>query len=130
MENKMYHLVDDGQSMNENWMNEGSACYEGTKHELDAVCEAICHEGLHIHNDPTPMTYNHYVDEAIGCYKNGMMECAGYAMNEEASDIDPALKAKFIQMCNDTGFLAMSQEQQAKALGVDVPTLIKLAQSM
>jgi len=133
MESRLYEMVDDGfhTKMNENWANE-SACSESTKAHLDEMCEAICHEALRIHNDATPREFNEYVTEGIGCYRNGMMECGGYKMNEEleSSVDDEELKRKFIKMCNDQNFLKLSQDQQAARLGISLDQLIKLSNSI
>ena len=148
MDSKLYDLVDDGSShkINENWANE-SACYESTKMQLDEMCEALCHEALHIHNDHTPREFDQYVKEGIGCYRNGMMECAGYGMNEDiipAMGLINAIKSKeadkpkqdpneiirkFKQMANDPRTLKLSPQKQAELLGITVDELIDLAKS-
>jgi len=148
MENKMYDLADDGTSntMNESWNNE-SACYESTKMMLDEMCEAICHEALRIHSDPTPREFDQYVSEGIGCYRNGMMESTGHGMQEGLGTMalvsaikskeDPRelenkrkdLVNKFIAMSNNPKSLSMSPDQQANHLGITVDELIDLAKS-
>lgn len=120
MEKCMYEMVDDGLTVNEAWNNE-SACYESTCEMIKEVCEKLCHEGLEIHNDESVNEFNDYVTEAIGCYKNGLMEYAkgGYGMNE--SERSPSELAAIVSTWtsqNQEMLLDMSIEQQAAAMGL------------
>jgi len=125
MEKCMYEMVDDGMTINEGWNNE-SACYESTCEMIKEVCEKLCSEALEIHNDQTPTEYNEYVAEAIGCYKNGLMECAmsesdHMDVNESEESAD-AIYSKVAQWIADTNnqerALSMSKEQQAAEIRV------------
>ena len=125
MEKCMYEMVDDGMTINEGWNNE-SACYESTCEMVKEVCEKLCSEALEIHNDETPVEYNEYVAEAIGCYKNGLMECgSGWSGNMgmyEAEESADAVFAKVSQWLADPKnqelTLSLSKEEQASMIGV------------
>jgi hypothetical protein len=125
MEKCMYEMVDDGMTINEGWNNE-SACYESTCEMVKEVCEKLCSEALEIHNDETPVEYNEYVAEAIGCYKNGLMECgSGWSGNMgmyEAEESHKAVYAKVTQWLADPKnqelTLKMSKEDQADMIGI------------
>lgn len=125
MEKCMYEMVDDGMTINEGWNNE-SACYESTCEMIKEVCEKLCSEALEIHNDQTPTEYNEYVAEAIGCYKNGLMECAMSESDHmdvnESEESEDAIYSKVAQWIVDTNnqerALSMSKEQQAAEIGV------------
>ena len=125
MEKCMYEMVDDGMTINEGWNNE-SACYESTCEMIKEVCEKLCSEALEIHNDQTPTEYNEYVAEAIGCYKNGLMECAmsesDHTDVNESEESEDAIYSKVAQWIADTNnqerALSMSKEQQAAEIGV------------
>ena len=125
MEKCMYEMVDDGMTINEGWNNE-SACYESTCEMIKEVCEKLCSEALEIHNDQTPTEYNEYVAEAIGCYKNGLMECAMSESDHmdvnESEESEDAIYSKVAQWIADTNnqerALSMSKEQQAAEIGV------------
>ena len=125
MEKCMYEMVDDGMTINEGWNNE-SACYESTCEMIKEVCEKLCSEALEIHNDQTPTEYNEYVAEAIGCYKNGLMECAmsesdhiDVNESEESAKLNYSKVADWIsKTINQERALSMSKEQQADEIGV------------
>jgi len=125
MEKCMYEMVDDGMTINEGWNNE-SACYESTCEMIKEVCEKLCSEALEIHNDQTPTEYNEYVAEAIGCYKNGLMECAMSESDHmdvnESEESEDAIYSKVAQWIADTNnqerALSMSKEQQAAEIKV------------
>jgi hypothetical protein len=125
MEKCMYEMVDDGMTINEGWNNE-SACYESTCEMIKEVCEKLCSEALEIHNDQTPTEYNEYVAEAIGCYKNGLMECAmsesdhmDVNESEESADAIYSKVAQWIADANNQErSLSMSKEQQAAEIRV------------
>jgi hypothetical protein len=125
MEKCMYEMVDDGMTINEGWNNE-SACYESTCEMVKEVCEKLCSEALEIHNDETPVEYNEYVAEAIGCYKNGLMECgSGWSGNMgmyEAEESADAVFAKVSQWLADPKnqelTLSLSKEEQASMIRV------------
>lgn len=140
MEKCMYEMVDDGMTVNENWNNE-SACYESTCEMIKEVCEKICNEALEIHNDETPVEYNDYVNEAIGCYKNGLMECgSGWSgsmgVNEsesgEMSDEEVLFKVTtwLSNDANQKAALTMSQDQQAAEIGITVDQYKKALESV
>jgi hypothetical protein len=125
MEKCMYEMVDDGMTVNEGWNNE-SSCYESTCEMVKEVCEKLCSEALEIHNDETPVEYNEYVAEAIGCYKNGLMECgSGWSGNmgmyEAESNKSPeeiaAIVANWTSQ-NQDKLLTMSIEDQAASMGI------------
>jgi len=125
MEKCMYEMVDDGMTVNEGWNNE-SSCYESTCEMVKEVCEKLCSEALEIHNDETPVEYNEYVAEAIGCYKNGLMECgSGWSGNmgmyEAESSKSPeeiaAIVANWTSQ-NQDKLLTMSIEDQAASMGI------------
>ena len=126
MEKCMYEMVDDGMTINEGWNNE-SACYESTCEMIKEVCEKICNEALEIHNDETSTEFNDYVAEAIGCYKNGLMECGmGWSgqtgINEAAEEDSDAIFAKVSQWLadpkNQERTLTLSKEEQAAEIGI------------
>ena len=124
MEKCMYEMVDDGMTINEGWNNE-SACYESTCEMIKEVCEKICAEALEIHNDETPTEYNEYVNEACGCYKNGLMECgmgwSGKGVYEADGAKTPeeiaAIVANWTSQ-NQDKLLTMSIEDQAASMGL------------
>ncbi len=117
MENRMYEIVDDGMTVNEGWNNE-SACYESTCESIDAVCEKLCSEALEIHNDDSDVSYNDYVKEAIGCYRNGLMECA---MSEsENTEVFSKVSQWLANPENQKRSLTMSPQQQAAEIGITV----------
>ena len=125
MEKCMYEMVDDGMTINEGWNNE-SACYESTCEMIKEVCEKLCSEALEIHNDQTPTEYNEYVAEAIGCYKNGLMECAMSESDHiDVNESEESAKLKYSKVAewiaktlNQERALSMSKEQQADEIGV------------
>lgn len=122
MEKCMYEMVDDGMTVNEGWNNE-SACYESTCEMIKEVCEKLCSEALEIHNDDTVTEYNEYVMEALGCYRNGLMEYGkgqdGLYESEESADVIYAKVAQWIaDTANQERALSMSKEQQAAEIGV------------
>jgi hypothetical protein len=127
MEKCMYEMVDDGMTVNEGWNNE-SSCYESTCELVKEVCEKLCSEALEIHNDETPISYNEYVAEAIGCYKNGLMECgsswSGGQGVYEAEESNDVIFAKVTQWLandeNQSKAVTMSPEQQAAEIGITV----------
>jgi len=125
MESRMYEIVDDGMTINE-YANNESACYESTCESIDTVCEKLCSEALELHNDDSDISYNDYVKEAIGCYRNGLMECAmsesdHMDVNESEESAD-AIYLKVAQWIADTNnqerSLSMSKEQQAAEIRV------------
>jgi len=115
MEKCMYEMVDDGITVNE-YVNNESACYESTCESIYEVCEKLCNEALEIHNDDSTIEYNDYVKEALGCYRNGLMESAVY------ESVSPEVMTKVTQWlaneANQTRSLTMSPEQQASEIGV------------
>ena len=125
MEKCMYEMVDDGSTINEAWNNE-SNCYESTCEMVKEVCEKLCEEALEIHNDETPTEYNEYVAEAIGCYKNGLMECGmgwsgsqGVNESEESEDVIFAKAAQWLaDPKNQELTLSMSKNDQAAQIGI------------
>lgn len=123
MEKRMYEMVDDGMTVNEAWNNE-SSCYESTCQAIDEVCEKLCHEALEIHNDESVVEFNDYVNEAIGCYRNGLAECAmgGYTSEGlmEQSELSAAEKvtAWLADSNNQNRAIKMTPEQQAAEIGV------------
>ena len=126
MEKCMYEMVDDGMTINEGWNNE-SACYESTCEMIKEVCEKLCHEGLAIHNDESVNEFNEYVSEAIGCYKNGLQECAmgGYGMNEsEQPDNSEEIMTKVTTWLassnNQERALSLTPSQQAQEIGITI----------
>jgi len=125
MEKRMYEMVDDGMTINE-YANNESACYESTCESIDTVCEKLCSEALEIHNDDSDIEYNDYVKEAIGCYRNGLMECGsgwskGQGMYEGESNKSPeeisAIVANWTSQ-NQDKLLTMSIEDQAASMGI------------
>lgn len=125
MEKRMYEMVDDGMTVNEAWNNE-SACYESTCQAIDEVCEKLCHEALEIHNDESVVEFNDYVDEAIGCYRNGLAECAmgGYTSEGlmEKSELSAAEKVTtwLADSNNQNRAIKMTPEQQADEIGITI----------
>lgn len=125
MEKCMYEMVDDGLTVNEAWNNE-SACYESTCGMIKEVCEKLCHEALEIHNDESVNEFNDYVDEAIGCYRNGLAECAmgGYTseglMEQSTSDTAEKVKTWLADSNNQNRAIGMTPEEQAAEIGVTV----------
>jgi hypothetical protein len=82
------------------------------------VCEKLCNEALEIHNDNSTMEYNDYVKEALGCYRNGLMEMSMY---ESASDeVLNKVTQWLANPTNQERSLTMSPEQQASEIGVTV----------
>jgi hypothetical protein len=117
MEKCMYEMVDDGITINE-YANNESACYESTCESIYEVCEKLCNEALEIHNDDSTMEYNDYVKEALGCYRNGLMEMSMY---ESASDeVLNKVTQWLANPTNQERSLTMSPEQQASEIGVTV----------
>jgi len=120
MEKCMYEMVDDGMTINEGWNNE-SACYESTCEMIKEVCEKLCSEALEIHNDQTPIEYNEYVAEAIGCYRNGLMEMENADVNESDNSKTPeqiaAIVANWTSQ-NQDKLLSLSVEDQAADMGI------------
>ena len=118
-------MVDDGNTINE-YVNNESACYESTCESIYEVCEKLCNEALEIHNDDSNIEYNDYVKEALGCYRNGLMEVdKGMSnskdMNEAESEKSPeqiaAIVANWTSQ-NQDKLLKMSIEDQAAAMGL------------
>jgi hypothetical protein len=120
MEKCMYEMVDDGMTINEGWNNE-SACYESTCEMIKEVCEKLCSEALEIHNDETITEYNDYVAEAIGCYRNGLMEMENDDVNESDNSKTPeqiaAIVANWTSQ-NQDKLLSLSVEDQAADMGI------------
>lgn len=125
MEKCMYEMVDDGMTVNEAWNSE-SACYESTCQMIKEVCEKLCHEALEIHNDESVNEFNDYVNEAIGCYKNGLAEYSngeGYGVNEgESGKIEILAKVSqwLANSDNQLKAIEMSPEEQAASIGITV----------
>lgn len=120
MEKCMYEMVDDGMTINEGWNNE-SACYESTCEMIKEVCEKLCSEALEIHNDQTPIEYNEYVAEAIGCYRNGLMEMENADVNESDNSKTPEQIAAIVAIWtsqNQDKLLSLSVEDQAADMGI------------
>jgi hypothetical protein len=115
MEKCMYEMVDDGITVNE-YANYESACYESTCESIYEVCEKLCNEALEIHNDDSDIEYNDYVKEALGCYRNGLMESAMY--ESVSADVLTKVKQWLANEANQTRSLTMSPEQQASEIGV------------
>ena len=123
MEKRMYEMVDDGMTVNEDYTSE-SGCYESTCESIDTVCEKLCSEALELHNDDSTFEYNDYVSEALGCYRNGMMEAkdggfGSHNMNESA-EILSKVTAWLAIPANQQRSLTMSPEQQSAEIGVTV----------
>jgi hypothetical protein len=121
MEKRMYEMVDDGMTINEEYTSE-SGCYESTCESIDAVCEKLCSEALELHNDDSTFEYNDYVNEALGCYRNGMMEAkdggfGSHEMNESAEVLSKVTDWLAVPT-NQEKSLTMSPEQQAAEIGV------------
>lgn len=121
MEKRMYEMVDDGMTINEEYTSE-SGCYESTCESIDAVCEKLCSEALELHNDDSTFEYNDYVNEALGCYRNGMMEAkdggfGSHEMNESAEVLSKVTDWLAVP-ANQEKSLTMSPEQQAAEIGV------------
>jgi hypothetical protein len=121
MEKRMYEMVDDGMTINEEYTSE-SGCYESTCESIDTVCEKLCSEALELHNDDSTFEYNDYVSEALGCYRNGMMEAkdggfGSHNMNESA-EILSKVTAWLAIPANQQRSLTMSPDQQAAEIGV------------
>ena len=125
MEKCMYEMVDDGNTINE-YANNESACYESTCESIYEVCEKLCNEALEIHNDDSAIEYNDYVKEALGCYRNGLMEfgmgsSSNQGVNEAESEKTPeqiaAIVANWTSQ-NQDKLLKMSIEDQAAAMGL------------
>lgn len=121
MEKRMYEMVDDGMTVNEEYTSE-SGCYESTCESIDAVCEKLCSEALELHNDDSTFEYNDYVSEALGCYRNGMMEAknggfGSHNMNESAEAL-AKVTAWLAVPANQAKTLTMSSAEQAAEIGV------------
>jgi hypothetical protein len=123
MEKRMYEMVDDGMTVNEEYTSE-SGCYESTCESIDAVCEKLCSEALELHNDDSTFEYNDYVNEALGCYRNGMMEAkdGGFGSHEmnESAEVLAKVTEWLADENNQTRSIKMSPEQQASEIGVTV----------
>ena len=123
MEKRMYEMVDDGMTVNEEYTSE-SGCYESTCESIDAVCEKLCSEALELHNDDSTFEYNDYVNEALGCYRNGMMEAkdGGFGSHEmnESAEVLSKVTAWLAVPANQEKSLTMSPEQQAAEIGITV----------
>ena len=115
MEKCMYEMVDDGITVNE-YANNESACYESTCESIYEVCEKLCNEALEIHNDDSDIEYNDYVKEALGCYRNGLMESAVY--ESVSAEVMTKVTQWLANEANQTRSLTMSPEQQASEIGV------------
>ena len=115
MEKCMYEMVDDGITVNE-YANNESACYESTCESIYEVCEKLCNEALEIHNDDSDIEYNDYVKEALGCYRNGLMESAVY--ESVSAEVMTKVTQWLANADNQTRSLTMSPEQQASEIGV------------
>ena len=115
MEKCMYEMVDDGITVNE-YANNESACYESTCESIYEVCEKLCNEALEIHNDYSAIEYNDYVKEALGCYRNGLMESAVY--ESVSAEVMTKVTQWLANADNQTRSLTMSPEQQASEIGV------------
>lgn len=129
MEGRMYEMVSDGMSVNEDYTSE-SKCYESTCESINTVCEKLCSEALELHNDDSTFEYNDYVNEALGCYRNGMMEAqhggfGSHNMNESA-EILAKVTDWLAVPANQAKTLTMSPEQQADEIGVS-PDEYKMA---
>lgn len=139
MEKCMYEMVDDGLTVNEGWNNE-SACYESTCGMIKEVCEKLCHEGLDIHTDDSDCTYNDYVKEAVGCYRNGLAEygMGGYGMNESTEEPKKPTEDNTLEMVtawlanseNQEKSLTMSPEDQAKEIGISLADYTKALETI
>jgi hypothetical protein len=115
MEKCMYEMVDDGITVNE-YANNESACYESTCESIYEVCEKLCNEALEIHNDDSAIEYNDYVKEALGCYRNGLMESVVY--ESVSAEVMTKVTQWLANEANQTRSLTMSPEQQASEIGV------------
>ena len=115
MEKCMYEMVDDGITINE-YANNESACYESTCESIYEVCEKLCNEALEIHNDYSNIEYNDYVKEALGCYRNGLMESAMY--ESVSTEVMTKVTQWLANSDNQQRSLTMSPEQQASEIGV------------
>ena len=115
MEKCMYEMVDDGITINE-YANTESACYESTCESIYEVCEKLCNEALEIHNDDSTIDYNDYVKEALGCYRNGLMESAVY--ESVSAEVMTKVTQWLANADNQLRSLTMSPDQQASEIGV------------